>query len=105
MAVWILLGIAMGSAVLTAAGLLLSRDLYERLHYMSPVASIGAAAIAAAIVVRESISAASLKAVFAALIIFVMNPVLTHATARAARIHKHGKWQPRPEEHIREEEP
>jgi monovalent cation/proton antiporter MnhG/PhaG subunit len=100
LAVWILLGIAMASAVLSAVGLLVSGDVYERLHYMSPVASVGVVAVAAAVVVQEFVSQAGLKAILMAAVIFFMNPILTHATARAARVHRLGQWQPKPEDNI-----
>jgi hypothetical protein len=36
----------------------------------------------------------------AGLVIFFVNPILTHATARAARVHLEGQWQPKPDEHF-----
>lgn len=103
--IWVLLGIAMAAALLTAVGMLFAPDTFERLQYMSPVASVGVVAVAAAVVLRESVSPAGIKAMLVALIVVVMNPILTHATARATRIHEHGQWQPQPEERIPIEEP
>ena len=60
-------------------------------------------AIAAAVVLEERLSAAGIKALLIALVLVVTNPVLGHATARAARIREHGQWTVRDEE--REEEP
>jgi multicomponent Na+:H+ antiporter subunit G len=98
-AVWVLLGIAMACAVATAIGILAARNVYVRLHYMGPLASVGALAVAAAIAVHGPASA-GVKAVLAGLIVFVTNPILTHATARAARTHEHDRWEARPEEHL-----
>ncbi len=94
----LLLGIAVLSGVVTAIGMVAAKDAYERMHYMSPVATIGAWAIAAAVVVKESVNQAGIKAVLIAAIIFFMNAVLTHATARAARARQYGNLKIRPEE-------
>ena len=95
-AIRVLLGIAAASAVLSALGVLLAPDVYQRLQFMNPAGSVGAAAVAAAILVRESVSQAGSKVILTALVIFFMNPILTHATARAARIREHGRWQAQP---------
>jgi multisubunit Na+/H+ antiporter MnhG subunit len=55
-------------------------------------------AIAAAMVLEERLSAAGIKAVLIALVLVGTNPVLGHATARAARIREHGQWMVRDEE-------
>jgi multicomponent Na+:H+ antiporter subunit G len=76
--------------LLTAAGVLLSRDFYQRLHYLAPAATIGAVCTALAVVVTESLSGAAIKALATAAVLVVMNPILTHATARAARARQAG---------------
>jgi multisubunit Na+/H+ antiporter MnhG subunit len=55
-------------------------------------------AIAAAVVLEERLSAAGVKAVLVAVVLAVTNPVLGHATARAARIRQFGEWTVREEE-------
>lgn len=92
-AVIVLLCVAAASVLLTSIGVLVSRDVYRRLHYLAPAATVGVVAVAAAIVVREGLDQAGIKAVVTAAILFVMNPILTHATARAARIHQRGRWE------------
>jgi multicomponent Na+:H+ antiporter subunit G len=59
---------------------------------------VGVVAIAAAVVLEERLSAAGIKAVLVALVLVVTNPVLGHATARAARIRQFGQWTVREEE-------
>lgn len=93
--------IGVASALFSSVGILIVDDFYERLHFMAPVATVGVTAIAAAIVVQEGLSLTSAKVVFVCLVVIVMNPVLTHATARAARIRRLGQWQPRPHEKVR----
>lgn len=97
-AVAVLLAIAVLSGAVSGIGILAARDAYERLHYMSPVATVGAWAIAAAVVVKESVNQAGIKAILIAALIFFMNSVLTHATARAARARQYGNLKIRPEE-------
>lgn len=92
-AVAILLAAAAGSALLTALGVLFSRDVYQRLHFLAPAATIGVVSVAAAIVLREGLDQAGIKAILTGVVLFVMNPVLTHATARAARVHQRGRWE------------
>jgi len=77
-------------------GVLVMRSLYDKLHYTAPATTIGSLAIAAAIVVEESFGQAGIKAILVFLVMLVTNPVLTHATARAARVRELGRWQPGP---------
>jgi monovalent cation/proton antiporter MnhG/PhaG subunit len=85
-AIDILLAAASASVALTALGVLISRDPYQRLHFLAPAAAIGTVCVTAAILLRESLSQIGMKTLIAAAVIFLMNPVLTHATARAARV-------------------
>jgi multicomponent Na+:H+ antiporter subunit G len=89
-AIDILLALATASVALTALGVLVSRDPYQRLHFLAPAATIGTVCVAAAIVLRESMGQMGIKTLIAAAVLFLMNPVLTHATARAARTREHG---------------
>jgi monovalent cation/proton antiporter MnhG/PhaG subunit len=86
--------LALGIAVtwLSCLGVLLMRDPYDRLHYTAPAAALAPVLIAAAVVVEEGLSAAGIKAVLIAIVLVGTNPVLGHATARAARIREHGQW-------------
>ena len=88
-----LLVIAVASTVLTAAGIVVSGDVYRRLHFLAPAATLGVIAVAAAIVLAEGFGQAGVKAILTAAVLFVMNPILTHATARAARSHERGRWE------------
>ncbi len=92
-AVAALLAIACAAVLVSVCGVLLSRNVYERLHFLAPAATIAVAAVALAILLREALSQAGVKAVIAGAILFVMNPILTHATARAARVHERGHWE------------
>ncbi len=86
----VLLVAAAASAALTAIGVWISRDTFVRMHFLAPAATIGTVAVALAILLRESVSQIGVKSVMTAALLFVTNPVLTHATARAARIRRRG---------------
>ena len=88
-----LLAIGFAAVALTSVGMMVCRNAYRRMHYLAPAATVGVVAVAAAMVAREGLNQAGIKAILTAGVLFVMNPILTHATARAARIHERGKWQ------------
>jgi multisubunit Na+/H+ antiporter MnhG subunit len=44
------------------------------------------------VLVEEPLSAAGVKAVLVALVLFATEPVLSHAIARAARVREEGRW-------------
>ncbi len=67
-------------------GVFVMDDAYDKLHYLGPAAIAGPLAIAAAIVVQESLSQAGIKALLTAGLLVVASPVLSHATARALYI-------------------
>lgn len=92
-AVAVLLAGACLAVLLTVIGLVAARDVYERLHFLAPAATIGVVCVTAAVVVQEGFGEAGIKAILAGAVLFIMNPILTHATARAARVKERGYWQ------------
>jgi multicomponent Na+:H+ antiporter subunit G len=100
-----LLVVGVGVALASCVGVLLMRDAYDKLHFTAPATTIAPLAIAAAIVLEERLSAAGLKALLVALALLVTNPVLTHATARAARIRQFGEWNIQEGERVKGEHP
>jgi multicomponent Na+:H+ antiporter subunit G len=83
-AVTVLLVAGVACAVLATLGTLLMRGTLDRLHFAG--ATVPAAlCVAAAVIVRESASLISNKAIAIALMTLVVSPVLTHATARTVR--------------------
>lgn len=99
-AVFLVLGV--GIELLSCLGVLLMRDVFDRLHYVGPASVLGPLAIMIAVLVEESFSTAGIMAILIALSLMITGPVLTHATARAARVRRLGQWQPKPDEHIEE---
>jgi multicomponent Na+:H+ antiporter subunit G len=100
-----LLTLGVATALLSCAGVLLMHDALDRLHFTAPASTISPVLFAVAVLVEEPLSSAGVKAVIVALVILVTTPVLTHATARAARVRAHGRWKVRPEELEQVEEP
>jgi multicomponent Na+:H+ antiporter subunit G len=98
LAVVALLVLGVGITLLSCVGVLVMRNPYDRLHYTAPAAVLAPVAIAAAVVLEERLSAAGIKAVLVAIVLVTTNPVLGHATARAARIRQFGEWTIREEE-------
>jgi multicomponent Na+:H+ antiporter subunit G len=94
----VLLILGVGIELLSCIGFFVVKDVFDRLHYLSPACTAGPIFITAAIVVREGFSVSGNKAILVALLIVVTGPVLTHATARAARVRGVGHLVAWPEE-------
>ncbi len=94
----ILIEAAVAVSLFSTIGILVMEDINDKLHYLAVPATVGIALITIAIVLQEGLSQASIKAFLCALIVLVTNPVVTHATARAARIREFGHWISPPKE-------
>jgi len=88
----LLLGLGVVLEALAALGLLLARDVFDRLHFLGP-AALGSIPIAGAILVREGPSLIGLKALLVALALIVTSPLLASVIASAARIGVLGDWR------------
>ncbi len=96
----ILLGLAVGLAILCSFGMAIMRDAFQRLHFSAVIVSLSSLLIVIAVFLEENQAQARLKVVLIALLLFCLNAVLTHATAKATRVRKAGHWEVRPDEHI-----
>jgi|ERR1041385_1335638 monovalent cation/proton antiporter MnhG/PhaG subunit len=94
--IYMLVVLGVATALFSTIGILVMKDINERLHYLSPPATLSIGLITVAIALQEGDSQATVKAVLCAFTFFVTNPVLTHATARAARIREFGHWVSEP---------
>lgn len=86
-AVAVLLFLAVAITLCCAVGVLVMRDPLQRLHYISPPASVCAFLLVAAVLVQEQSWQSATKVLLIALMVSVVNGVATHATARAALVH------------------
>lgn len=103
-AIDVLLGLCVTLTLLSAVGMMLMKDPYQRVQFLSPPATLGIGCLAAAVILQEGFTPTGVQATIKVLIVggafFLINAVLTHATARAARTRGHGEWKPQPGEHI-----
>ena len=81
----VLLGFGVGAELICCLGVLLMRNAFDRLHYSSAATTVGPVLIGAAVLVRESVSAGGLQTIATVSLLFLLNPVVLIATARAAR--------------------
>jgi multicomponent Na+:H+ antiporter subunit G len=89
----VLLIVAVLAVLISCLGMLVMHDALDQLHFTAPAATIAPAAVAVAVLLEEPLSSAGIKSVIVAALLIVTTPVLSHATARAARIREHGRWK------------
>jgi monovalent cation/proton antiporter MnhG/PhaG subunit len=85
LAVDVLLLLGVAGELLCVAGVLVMRTTFDRLHYASAATSVPAFLILAAVLVREHLTAGGLEAIAAVALLFLLNPAVVLATARAVR--------------------
>jgi monovalent cation/proton antiporter MnhG/PhaG subunit len=81
----VLLVLGVGAELICCLGVLLMRNAFDRLHYSSAATTVGPMLIGAAVLVRESVSSGGLQTIAIVALLFLLNPVVLIATARAAR--------------------
>lgn len=96
----VLVSIATALAFICAIGLAIVTKPLERLHFSATVTSFSAALIAAAVWLDDPTWQSRLKVLLIAIVLFVMNSILSHSTARAIRIRQARHFEPRPEDHV-----
>lgn len=96
----VLVSIAVGLALACSVGVGIMQNALQRLHFSAPVTSFSVALIACAVWIDDPNWQARLKIVLIALIMFLMNAILSHATARAIRIREDKRFKPGPGEKI-----
>jgi monovalent cation/proton antiporter MnhG/PhaG subunit len=101
LAVDLLVAAGVAGELLCCLGLVLMRDVFDRLHYVMASTTVPPFLIAAAVVVEEDWTQPSINALLIAAALFVANPVLATATARAARGRRFGQVEARPEDRRR----
>ena len=90
----VLLGLAVLLVLVSSAGILVMRDTYQKLHFLTPLALIAPLLVGLAVLVRSGWSENSSETWLALLFVVIGGPFLTHATIRAARIREKGDWRP-----------
>jgi len=95
-----LIACAVFITVASVLGMMRMKDPYQRMHYISPPASVSAILITIAIFLQQGMKPESFKAVFITLVLIGMNTVVTHAAARAFRIAETRNWRPQDGEEV-----
>lgn len=89
-AVDVLLGLAVLVVLACSAGVLLMRDAYQKLHYVTPVSMVAPVLAGLAVLVQSGWTAASGQAWLVVAIMLITSPFLAHATGRAIWIRENG---------------
>ena len=89
-AVDVLLGLAVLVVLACSAGVLLMRDAYQKLHYVTPVSMVAPVLAGLAVLVQSGWTAASGQAWLVVAIMLITSPFLAHATVRAIWISENG---------------
>ena len=90
----VLLGLAVVLVLTSSVGILVMRDTYQKLHFLTPLALIAPLIVGLAVLVRSGWSENSSQTWLALLFVVIGSPFLTHATIRATRIREKGDWRP-----------
>lgn len=89
----VLLGIAAALVVISSIGVLVMRDVYQKLHFVTPGALVAPVLVALAVLVQKGYQEDTAGAFLAVAFLAVAGPVLAHATIRAARTRETGDWR------------
>jgi monovalent cation/proton antiporter MnhG/PhaG subunit len=79
----ILLAAGVATALICVAGVVLMPTTFDRLHYAAAAPTVPAFLILVAVLLRTHLSSGGLLAIAAVALMFLLNPVLLSATARA----------------------
>jgi multisubunit Na+/H+ antiporter MnhG subunit len=82
----VLLALGIGAMGLSCIGLVLLRDVFDRLHCVGFATLAGTAGVAASLVTAQGLSALAVKALLVFLLAAAIGAVLTHACGRAFRM-------------------
>jgi len=91
----VLLGVAVALVLCSSVGVLVMRDTYQKLHYVTPISLVAPVLVAAAVTVQSGWEEPTGQTWLAVAIVAVAGPILSHATVRAARIRERGDWRDR----------
>lgn len=81
----VLLALGVAGELLCVLGVVVMRTTLDRLHYAAAATTVPAFLVLAAVLVREHTTSSGLQAIAAVCLLFLLNPALVIATARASR--------------------
>jgi len=89
----VLLGLAVAIVLASSVGLLVMRDVYQKLHFVTPIALVAPLIVGFAVLAQSGLDENSGETWLALVFIVIAGPFLSHATIRAARIREKGDWR------------
>jgi monovalent cation/proton antiporter MnhG/PhaG subunit len=97
--VFLIVGVA--CQLITCVGVIAFRDVFDRLHFVGAGTTLGPLLVGAAVLVRQTTSAAGISTMIVMGALVLLGPSLLIATARAAREVEFGQIEALPEERPR----
>jgi multisubunit Na+/H+ antiporter MnhG subunit len=88
-----LLGLAVAIVLASSVGILVMRDVYQKLHYVTPAALVAPFVVGLAVLAQSGLTEDTAQTGLALVFIMIGGPFLSHATIRAARIRDTGDWR------------
>ena len=89
----ILLGLAVLIVAGASVGVLVMRDPYQKLHFVTPAALVAPVLVALAILVQVGVFENAGETFLALLFMVIGGPFLSPATIRAIRVREKGDWR------------
>jgi multisubunit Na+/H+ antiporter MnhG subunit len=89
----VLLGLAVLVVASASLGVLLMRDAYQKLHFVTPAALVAPVLIALAVLVQMGLYENAGETCLALFFMVIAGPYLSHATMRAIRVREKGDWR------------
>jgi multisubunit Na+/H+ antiporter MnhG subunit len=90
----VLLGLAVAIVLASTVGLVVMRDVYQKLHFVTPIALVAPVIVGLAVLAQSGLTENTAQTWLALVFIVIAGPFLSHATIRAARIREKGDWRP-----------
>jgi multisubunit Na+/H+ antiporter MnhG subunit len=89
----VLLGLAVAIVLASAVGVLVMRDAYQKLHFVTPAAMVAPLLVALAIGVQHGVQENTGESFLALGFMLIAGPFISHATIRAIRVRETGDWR------------
>jgi multisubunit Na+/H+ antiporter MnhG subunit len=89
----VLLGAAVIVVLLSSIGILVMKDTYQRVHFVTPISIVATLLVALALSIREGWDESTGATWLALGFVALASPYLSHATLRTARIRQQGDWK------------
>ena len=93
-AAYLLLGLVVLIVAGAGLGILLMRDAYQKLHFVTPAALVAPVLVTLALLVRSGLNENTGETCLALVFLVIAGPYLSHATMRAIRVREKGDWRP-----------